>query len=139
MLTLTADEQTFNVFCQMQTVRDSMIVISVMPVMNMELLRIEATPDEVFVIEKMNHRYTRLPMAQARQAVVPALKWQDLQAFAAGERMQPDETAELGYQFKQHTVRLSVTYGTIAYDMPVNVRHIRLDRYQFVDISALLP
>ena len=139
LLALEVDEQTYNVTCQIQGVRDSILVVSMMPVMNMELLRLEITPDEVLVIDKMNRRYTRLELSKAAQHVVPKIKWTDLQAFLSGTGgLNAGETMSLGYNFQGHKVQLTLTYGTIAYDAPVNVRHIRLDRYEYVDILALL-
>ncbi len=136
VLTLDVDAQRYNVQCLMQAVRDSMIVISIMPVMNMELLRLEITPDTAFVIDKVNRRYTKLPLNAAREEVVPPMTWSALQDFATGQTT--GKQTSLGYSFREHTVRLIATYGNIAYDVPVNVRHIRLDRYQYMDINQLL-
>ena len=138
LMTLTVDETPYNVTCQMQTVRDSMMVISVMPMLNMELIRLEVTPQTAIVIDKINHRYTRLELSRVQDEVIPALRWDDLQAFASSSTLQQSEPASLGYSFRDHKVRLDVTYGTISYDAPVNVRNIRLDRYAYVDINTLL-
>lgn len=139
LLALEVDEQTYNVTCQVQGVRDSMLVVSIMPVMNMELLRMEITPDEVLVIDKMNHRYTRLELSKAAKHVVPEMKWTDLQDFLSGKGgLQQGETMSLGYNFQGHKLQLTITYGTIAYDVPVNVRRLRLERYEYVDILTLL-
>jgi len=135
-LTLNVNELSYSVACQMQTVRDSMIVISIMPMLNMELLRIEVTPDTAYVIDKVNHRYTRLPLSAAQEEVVPALRWNDLQDFASGS--QTGENTSLGYSFRALTVRLKAIYGTVEYDVPVNVKHLQLERYEFVDINTLL-
>ena len=132
-LTLDVDMQRYSVMCQIQAVRDSMIVISVMPMLNMELLRLEFTPDTAIVIDKINRRYTKLALDAAQDEVVPAIKWKDLQNFATGTGFN-----SLGYSFREHTVRLTASYGEIVYDAPVNVRHQRLERYQFVDINTIL-
>lgn len=138
LMTLTVDEQPYNVTCLMQTVRDSMMVISIMPMLNMEMFRLEVTPQTAIVIDKINHRYTQLELSKVQNEVIPALRWEDLQAFASGSTLQQSETASLGYNFRDHKVRIDVTYGAISYDAPVNVRNIRLDRYAYVDINTLL-
>jgi hypothetical protein len=139
LLAIEVDGQTYNVTCQMQAVRDSMIVVSVMPVLNMELLRLEITPEEALVIDKMNHRYTRLELAKAQSSVLPALRWDDLQRVASGSGgAQAGETMSLGYNFRGHSLQLKVTFGTIAYDAPVHLRRLKLNNYEFVDIMALL-
>ena len=135
---LEIDGRAFNANCMLQTVRDSMIIASIMPMLNMELIRLELTPDTIVAIDKVNRRYTRVAMAQAEKHVVPALRWSDLQDFAVGEGVQSGETAAVGYTFRHHTVKLNLTYGPMNRDVPVNVRSLNLDRYQFVDINTLL-
>lgn len=135
---LEIDGRTYNSNCMLQTVRDSLIIASIMPMLNMEMIRLELTPDTIIAIDKVNRRYTRVAMAQAEKHVVPAIRWSDLQDFAAGEGVQQGETAALGYTFRHHTVKLTLTYGPIYRDVPVNARNLNTARYQFVDINTLL-
>lgn len=135
---LEIDGRAFNANCMLQTVRDSMIIASIMPMLNMELIRLELTPDTIVAIDKVNRRYTRIAMTQAEKHVVPTIRWSDLQDVAIGEGVQSGETAAVGYTFRHHTVKLSLTYGPMNRDVPVNVRGLNLDRYQFVDINTLL-
>ena len=139
LLELDVDDRTYSVTCQIQGVRDSMLVVSLMPVLNMELMRFEITPDEVLVIDKVNHQYTRLKLSKAAKSVVPTMQWTDLQEFLSGTGgLKQGESMSLGYTLQDRKLRLKITYGTIAYDAPVNVRHLKLDRYDYVDITALL-
>ena len=139
LLELDVDGQNYSVSCQIQGVRDSMLVVSLMPMMNMEMMRLEITPDEALAIDKVNHRYTRLELSKAAQHVVPGIQWTDLQKFLTGTGgLKQGETMSLGYNFQGHKVQLKLTYGTIAYDAPVNVRHLKLDRFDYVDLLALL-
>jgi len=139
MLQVEADDNEFNVSCQMQAVRDSLLVVSIMPMLNMELLRIEATPTEAILIDKMHRKYAKLDLSEAKDWIVPAFRWEDLQALVSGERTMPEaDKMTLEYMYRGEIIRLTVTYGTIAYDAPVHVRHLSLDKYQKVDIKEIL-
>ena len=52
--TVYTNEDKISANLTMQTVRDSMIVISVMPMMGIEMMRIEATPMEIIAIDKVH-------------------------------------------------------------------------------------
>ena len=54
--TVSTSEESFSAGMTMQTVRDSMIVISVIPMLGMEMLRLEATPKELTGIDKVHGR-----------------------------------------------------------------------------------
>ena len=62
--TLTMDGKTISANCTMQVVRDSMLVISVMPMLGIEVYRLEATPDELIAIDKLNHQYLKTDYAR---------------------------------------------------------------------------
>ena len=52
----------------MQTVHDSMIVISVMPMLGMEMMRVEATPTQIIAIDKLHGRYAKATFADPRES-----------------------------------------------------------------------
>ena len=138
LLAVEVDGQTYEVNCKMQAVRDSMLVISVMPMMNMEVVRFEISPKEGRIIDKMNRRYVHFDLSAAQKLAVPNIRWSDIQDFVAGDGLQPGQTMSLGYTYQGHALKLTVTYGVIAYDAPVNVRNINLDRYELMDLATLL-
>ena len=70
---VTLGEETMRANCTLQTVRDSMLIISIMPMLGIEMLRIEATPTQITGIDKpllqANYRQaTKKPSWAIRQA-----------------------------------------------------------------------
>ena len=132
--TLTMDEQTITANCTMQVVRDSMLVISVMPMLGIEVYRLEATPDELIAIDKLNHQYLKTDYARINRYVTPSLTWEDLQQIASNE-MQGGPF--IGYAIGEKTIALKITYPEKQTDVPVRTQHIDLSRYEQVVVENL--
>ena len=136
--TVVTDDERMSASMTMQTVHDSMLVISVMPMLGMEMLRVEATPTEVVAIDKLHGRYASATYAEINRKLTPDLNWDILQQLCAAELPTGSEKARLMYKFGDETVELIVNYTPRKIDVPVRVSHIKLDKYTKVDISKFL-
>lgn len=137
--TITADKQSIRATCQLQVVRDSMLVISVMPMFGIETHRLEATPDSLFVIDKLGRQYGAVDFATINQYVTPKISWNDLQEMASGEKAKSEtETYRWSYSAQGHTATLSLRYNTIQRDVPMHVVRLNTTRYKKIDPKTLL-
>lgn len=137
--TITADKQSIRATCQMQVVRDSMLVISVMPMFGIETHRLEATPDSLFVIDKLGRQYGAVDFATINQYITPKISWNDLQEMASGEKATSEtETYHWSYSAKGHTATLSLRYNTIQRNVPMRVVHLNTTRYKKIDPKTFL-
>lgn len=132
--TLTIDDEIISANCTMQVVRDSMLVISVMPMLGIEVYRIEATPDELIAINKLNHQYLRTDYQQVNRYVTPPLRWEDLQQIASNEL---PGGPFVGYAIGEKTIALKITYPEKQTDVPVRTQHIDLSRYEQLVVENL--
>ena len=132
--TLTMDGKTISANCTMQVVRDSMLVISVMPMLGIEVYRLEAAPDELIAIDKLNHQYLRTDYAHINKYVAPSLTWEDLQQIASNE---VQGGPFIGYAIGEKTIALKITYPEKQTDVPVRTQHIDLSRYEQVVVENL--
>ena len=136
--TVTTNEDRMSSVITMQTVRDSMLVISVMPMLGMEMLRIEATPTELIAIDKLHGQYAIASYAELNRQLTPDLNWDVLQQLCSAELPTGNEKARLQYVFNNETIELVVDYTPRLTDVPVRVTNQRLDRYTQIDISKWL-
>ena len=136
--TVTLNDQQLSANVTMQTVRDSMIVISVMPLLGMEMRRIEATPLEVTGIDKLHGRYAQATFADLNRQLTPSMNWKELQQLCTAELPTGEERARFAYIFGEQMVELVIVYTPRKLDVPVRVQHIRLDKYQKIDVSKWL-
>lgn len=136
--TITTDTDKLSANITMQTVHDSMLVISVLPMFGMEMLRIEATPVEITAIDKLHGQYAVATYAELNRQLTPEMNWDILQQLCAAELPTGPEKARLMYMFHGQTLELVIDYVPRQTDIPVRVMHQRLDRYTQVDISKWL-
>lgn len=62
-------------------ITDSIFIVSVQPLLGIELLRLEATPNEVVVVDKMNRRYVQMNYAELQKQIGMPVTYNDLQAL----------------------------------------------------------
>ena len=136
--TVTTNEEQLSSTVTMQTVRDSMLVISVMPLFGMEMLRIEATPTELIAIDKIHGQYAEASYAELNRQLTPALNWDILQQLCTAELPTGNEKARLQYMYGNEMIELVIDYTPRQIDVPVRVNHIRLDKYTKIDVSKFL-
>jgi hypothetical protein len=136
--TVTMNEDRVAANVTMQTVRDSMIVISVMPLMGMEMMRVEATPLELTAIDKLHGRYAKATYADLNNRLTPSLNWDVLQQLCSAELPTGSERARLVYSFGEQMIELVIVYPARKIDVPVRVTSLPLKKYQQIDISKWL-
>ena len=132
---ITSDERV-SAAVTMQTVHDSMLVISVMPLLGMEMLRVEATPLELTVIDKMHGQYAVATYAELNSRLVPSLNWDILQQLCTAELPTGNEKARLLYEFNGDPIELVVEYVPRQLDVPVRVVHQPTNRYSKLIIES---
>ena len=122
----------------MQTVHDSMIVISVTPMFGMEMMRVEATPTEIIAIDKLHGRYARGTFADLNKQLTPSLNWDILQQICTAELPTGDKKARLVYTFGKKQIELILDYPPRKTDVPVKMTNQRLTKYTEIDVSKFL-
>ena len=136
--TVNRDGETMSSMVTMQTVHDSMLVISVMPLLGMEMMRLEATPTELTAIDKMHGQYAQATYAELNRKLTPTLNWDILQQVCTAELPTGKEKARLLYAFGDETIELIIDYTPRKLDVPVRVTHQNVSRYKKVNIDKWL-
>ena len=136
--TVITDEDKVSSSVTMQTVHDSMIVISVMPMLGMEMMRVEATPTQIIAIDKLHGRYAKATFADLNRRLTPSLNWDILQQLCTAELPTGPEKARLVYTFGKERLELIINYTPRKLDVPVRMTNQRLTKYTEIDVSRFL-
>ena len=136
--TVITDEDKVSSSVTMQTVHDSMIVISVMPMLGMEMMRVEATPTQIIAIDKLHGRYAKATFADLNRQLTPSLNWDILQQLCTAELPTGPEKARLVYTFGKERLELIINYTPRKLDVPVRMTNQRLTKYTEIDVSKFL-
>ena len=59
-VSLTLDKHNYQTSCVVKMWKNELIILSVLPMLGIEMFRLEASADGVTVIDKLNKRYTEL-------------------------------------------------------------------------------
>jgi len=137
--TIRINDEQYAANITMQTVRDSMLVINVMPVFGIEMMRMEATPLEIIGIDKFHGQYIETSFAELNRKLSPSLNWDVLQQLCTAELPTGSQRARLVYSFGEDVVELVVIYPENRMtDVPVRVSNQPLNRYTRIDVSRWL-
>ena len=137
--TIAIDDNQLSASVTTQIVRDSMIIISIVPMLGMEMIRIEATPTEIIGIDKVHGFYARATYATLNRIMRPSLNWDMLQLICSAGVL-PEASNEILYTFAygEKEVVLRLEYPGKQLDAPVRMTRQRLDKYTAIDISKWL-
>ena len=127
--TVRTEDNEISAAITLQAVRDSMIVVSIMPMLGMEMIRLEATPTDIIVIDKFNGQYLQATYADLNKLLTPNLNYDILQQLCSAELPTGGDKARLQHTFGDQTIELVITYAPRQIDVPVRVFHQRLDKY----------
>ena len=139
-LTLTLDQHQFNMASTMRMWRNQLIVLSVQPMLGIEMVRIEATPDSVWVFDKMNRRYTALDYAGANQILQPNISYKQLQDWV-NSPIAPDKKASVhqSYQSGKHTLDITCKFSNREYNTLQEPQQTNTPKYKRVTLRGILP
>ncbi len=138
-VTVTTKSEQVSANVIMQTVRDSMIVISVMPMLGIEMVRLEATPTELIAIDKVHGRYATASFEAVNHRLTPKMSWAILQQICAAELPTGPENAHLQYLYGEDApIDIQITYTPRKLDVPVKANRLRLDKYMKIELERWL-
>lgn len=123
----------------LQAIKDSVVVLSITPLLGIEIMRIEATPNNILVVNKANRTYTTIGYDELARWTTPAITFADLQDIANGNGLQEGNNSihkELNTQLG--TIIFQATYQQTAKDQPLNIQPQNLQRYTPVSSDKIL-
>ncbi len=77
---ITFAGQKMNINGTISIITDSIIMLSVQPLLGIEMFRIDLTPQQILVVDKMNRRYVEMSYAELGTMTGLPLTYRDLQA-----------------------------------------------------------
>lgn len=134
----TTNRQKLSATVTMQTVHDSLIIISIMPALGIEMARLEATPKELVVFEKIHNIYALTTYAELNKKLTPSLSWKTLQQLCSAELPTGDKTARLAYTYGKEKLTLDLRYTPRKVNVPLKLTRLRTDKYTKTDIGKWL-
>ena len=122
----------------MQVVHDSLIIVSIMPTLGIEMARLEATPTELVAFDKVYNRYAVTTYKELNQRLRPKISWKQLQQICSAELPTGDQKARLVYSIGDESVTFDIRYVPRKLDVPIKTKRLNTRKYKKMDISQWL-
>lgn len=139
-VTLKIDNYQYTLHSVVQMWRDELVVLSLQPVVGIEMFRIEATTDSILIVDKMNHRYTTLAYDWAGKDLYPTPSLKLIQDFVSIPVLQEKKAKnEINFAIGNHNISFKCVFSHREYDKLTNHRRIILNKYKRVTLREILP
>ncbi len=139
-VTLQLDEHQYSMSCSMRTWHNELIVLSLQPMLGIEMVRIEADQDSIWIFDKMNRRYAAMDYASINRIVQPKVSYQILQDFCDQPIVpKKKETIQQVFASGKHQLTLTCTYSHREYNTLQTPTRTNSNKYKLVDLRTILP
>ena len=135
---VTTKEDKVSATVTMQVVHDSLLIVNIMPMLGIEMARLEATPTEIVAFDKVYNRCAVTTYEELNQRLVPKISWEQLQQICSAELPTGKESAHLVYSIGKESIAFDITYPERKTDVPVRMNRLPQERYKKMDISKWL-
>lgn len=138
--TLGIDDQQYVMNCAVRLWPNELIIISLQPMLGIELVRAEATPDSIFVYEKMNRRYTAITYESINHMVKPDISYTTLQNFVTQSTVAGTTTTNKWIMaLGDHQITLSYNILNSEKNTLSQPTRTNSNKYKSVSLREILP
>lgn len=139
--TVQLDQHQYSTGCTVQLWRNELIIMSVQPMLGIEMLRVEATPDSVVIFDKMNRRYAAIAFSDIADIAMqpkPSYKWlQDFLTTPSSPNI--NAKSEKSLHFGKHQLAISCTFNQREYNTLKAPKRLDTRKYKRISLQDILP
>lgn len=137
---LQFDQHQYTMGSTIQMWHNELIVLSLQPMLGIEMIRIEATRDSVWVFDKMNRRYTTLAYNDFAKQITPSPSYKLIQDFITTPLAPKAATKnQLHFTVGGHKIELECTFSQREYNTLKATKRLDTNKYKRVSLREVLP
>ena len=139
-LTLQWEEREYSMNSVVRVWRDELIVLSVQPMLGIEMLRVEADRDSVWAFDKMNRKCVALSYGEIGKQTGVKINYRGLQdllskPIAEGKK----EHLSLTFHAGKREVKFACRFSNREYNSLQAPTRTKVERYKRVSLREILP
>lgn len=138
-VTLQLDQHQYSMSSQVRVWKNQLVVLSIQPMLGIEMVRVEATPDSVWVMDKMNRRYVALAYTDLGASITPKISYKTIQEFASRPISNDKDKAEMEFTSGKHRLKLSCKFTNREYNTLQAPTQTNTNKYKRVTLREILP
>ncbi len=117
-----------------------MVMLSLQPILGIEMFRIEALQDSIWIIDKMNRRYTTLAYEWASQTIHPAPSYKMIQEFVTSPQISQEKaTNQRFFEIGGHKIGIKCAFWQREYNTLATLKRLDLKKYKRVSLREIIP
>jgi hypothetical protein len=132
---LTLDQHEYKTNCLLKVQKNELIILSVLPIMGIEMFRLEATPKGVAVFDKLNKRYTELTYAEINNLSPRRISFKTLLMLTK----KIDKDILFDFKAGSHTLKLKGTFSQHEQTTQKELQTLDRNKYKRVGLREILP
>lgn len=139
-VTLEWDKNQYSVSSLVRIWKGELITFSIQPMLGLEMVRIEATPDNIWIFDKINRQYVVLTYGDIEKAIGARVTYKKIQDFASKPITEKGkEHAALFLKTGEHHFRLSCRFSNREYNTLNAPIQTKSNKYKQVTLREILP
>lgn len=139
-VTLEWGEKQYSMSGVVRVWRDELVVMSIQPMFGIEMVRVEATQDSVWIFDKMNRRYTSLAYNELAKVANTKINYKTIQEFAS-DPITDDKKSKMKMEFDygKHHMQLLCKFSNREYNTLQPPAQTKTNKYKRVSLREILP
>lgn len=135
---LGIDEHQYTMNSTIKMWKNELIVVSIQPMLGIEMVRAEITPDSVWVFDKMNRCYVTMDYKGIREVINHKITFNNIQRLLA-HHAPKKENKRLEFKTNNHRLRLFYRISLREKDTLQEPQRLNTNRYRQVTLREILP
>ena len=132
---LSLEHLQYNMNCMLRIWKNKLIVLSVTPAMGIEMLRVEATPESILVIDKLNKRYAVVTYNELKDLTQKRITYNLLQFIL----LRTNQEIQYDIPVGSRTIHLTGKLMQREHTGPTDPQYLKLAKYKQVTLQKILP
>ncbi len=138
-VTLQYDQHQYNMSSQVRIWRNELAVVSVQPMLGIEMVRMEATPDSLWIFDKMNRQYVALTYTDIQNTLNTNLSYKQIQEFLSRPIQKKQEPICMEFRSGNHQLKLACTFSNREQNTLQAPTRTKTNKYKRVTLREILP
>ena len=138
-LTLVWEQHKYSVNSVVRIWRDELVVVSVQPMLGIEMMRMEADRDSVWVIDKMNKRFITMAYNDIEKKTGVKINYRTLQDLLSQPITEDKEHVTWIFEMGKNQIKLSGRFSNREHNTLPAATRTKIDKYKRVSLREILP
>ena len=137
-VTLRLDQREFNIGGTIKLWKNELIMLSATPMLGIEMARLEATQDSVYIFDKFNRRYTVMSYDEVSTQVKHKLNYKLLQQILINHAAS-SKPIEMNFNIGKHQLAIVCYFTNKELDTLKAPKRLNKNRFKQVSLKEIIP